>query len=159
MASIAVPVGACTDRPAAHARPGKGRMRPFLLIYEMKIGWCPTVQRRSDRTVMASHAQSALANLDQAGSVGVMRVNVGEAKTNLSRLLARVEAGEDVEIARDGVPVARLVRVEREMTPGEKFLTGAGEMAGQILISEDFEFSEQELDQMYAEMDEDDELV
>jgi len=87
-----------------------------------------------------------------------MRVNVGQAKTNLSRLLAHVEAGEDVEIARNGVPVARLVRVERVMTPGEKFLATAGAMAGQIWISEDFEFSEDELDQMYAEMDEDDHL-
>lgn len=39
-------------------------------------------------------------------------MNVGQAKTDLSRLLARVEAGEEVEIARDGVPVARLVRAE-----------------------------------------------
>jgi prevent-host-death family protein len=29
-----------------------------------------------------------------------------------SKLLARVEAGEDVEIARDGVPVARVVPVD-----------------------------------------------
>ena len=36
-------------------------------------------------------------------------VNVHEAKTQLSRLLARVEAGEDVVIARRGEPVARLV--------------------------------------------------
>jgi prevent-host-death family protein len=82
-----------------------------------------------------------------------MRVNVGEAKTNLSQLLARVEAGEDVEIARDGVPVARLVQIEREMTPGEKFLAGAGAMAGQIWISDDFELSEEELDQWYGEID------
>ena len=32
-----------------------------------------------------------------------------QAKTQLSRLLARVEAGEDVVIARRGEPVARLV--------------------------------------------------
>lgn len=36
-------------------------------------------------------------------------VNVQEAKTHLSRLLARVEAGETVTIARAGVPVAELV--------------------------------------------------
>ena len=36
-------------------------------------------------------------------------VNVHEAKTNLSRLLSQVEAGEDVVIARSGKPVARLV--------------------------------------------------
>ena len=36
-------------------------------------------------------------------------VNVHEAKTQLSRLLARVEGGEEVVIARRGEPVARLV--------------------------------------------------
>ncbi|MDE2721224.1 type II toxin-antitoxin system prevent-host-death family antitoxin [Candidatus Palauibacter polyketidifaciens] len=36
-------------------------------------------------------------------------VNVHEAKTQLSRLLAGVEAGEDIVIARRGEPVARLV--------------------------------------------------
>jgi prevent-host-death family protein len=108
---------------------------------------------------MAAVSQSTLANLDQADTVDVMRVNVGDAKTNLSSLLARVEAGEDVEIARNGVPVAKLVRVEQEMRPGEKFLARAGAMAGQIWISDDFEFSEEELDEMYAEWDEEDKLL
>ena len=36
-------------------------------------------------------------------------VNVHQAKTQLSRLLAQVEAGEDVVISRRGEPVARLV--------------------------------------------------
>ena len=39
-------------------------------------------------------------------------VNVHEAKTQLSRLLAQVEAGEEVVIARRGQPVARLVRCQ-----------------------------------------------
>jgi prevent-host-death family protein len=108
---------------------------------------------------MADRSTSPLANLDQAVTVGVMRVNVGDAKTNLSQLLARVETGEDVEIARNGVPVARLVRIEREMTPGQKFLATAGAMAGQIWIADDYEFSEQELDEMYAEWDEEDTLL
>ena len=43
------------------------------------------------------------------GSREMVTVNVHEAKTNLSRLLAQVEAGEDVVIARNGKPVARLV--------------------------------------------------
>lgn len=37
-------------------------------------------------------------------------VNVHEAKTHLSRLLARVEAGEQIIIARGGRPVATLER-------------------------------------------------
>ena len=36
-------------------------------------------------------------------------VNVHQAKTHLSRLLVRVEAGEEIVIARNGKPVARLV--------------------------------------------------
>lgn len=36
-------------------------------------------------------------------------VNVHQAKTELSRLLVRVEAGENVVIARRGEPVARLI--------------------------------------------------
>ena len=43
----------------------------------------------------------------------MVTVNVHEAKTNLSRLLAQVEAGEDVVIARNGKPVARLVPCEK----------------------------------------------
>ena len=38
-------------------------------------------------------------------------VNVHEAKTHLSRLLERVERGEEVVIARAGKPVARLTPV------------------------------------------------
>ena len=47
-------------------------------------------------------------------------VNVHEAKTNLSRLLKRAEAGEDVVIARNGKPVARLtpVRSQGDRQPG-----------------------------------------
>jgi prevent-host-death family protein len=36
-------------------------------------------------------------------------VNVHEAKTHLSRLLSRVERGDEVVIARAGRPIARLV--------------------------------------------------
>ncbi len=41
-----------------------------------------------------------------------MLVNVHDAKTNLSKLLARVEAGEEVVIGRNGVPVAKLVKAD-----------------------------------------------
>jgi prevent-host-death family protein len=49
-------------------------------------------------------------------------VNVHEAKTQLSRLLAEAERGGDVVIARDGKPVARLVRyVEDKAGQGPRF--------------------------------------
>ena len=40
-------------------------------------------------------------------------VNVHQAKTQLSRLLVQVEAGEEVIIARNGTPVARLVSLQK----------------------------------------------
>ncbi len=38
-----------------------------------------------------------------------MRVNVREARKNLSSLLNRIEAGEEITITRNGTEVARLV--------------------------------------------------
>ncbi|NJK46142.1 MAG: type II toxin-antitoxin system Phd/YefM family antitoxin [Pleurocapsa sp. SU_196_0] len=40
------------------------------------------------------------------------QVNVFEAKTHFSKLLERVEAGEEIIVARSGKPVARLVKLE-----------------------------------------------
>lgn len=77
-----------------------------------------------------------------------MRVNVGRAKTELSRLIARVEAGEEVEISRDGVPVVRLVRIVPDESPGGRFLAAHSALAGRITISEDFELTDEELDEM-----------
>jgi prevent-host-death family protein len=42
------------------------------------------------------------------------QVNVHDAKTQLSKLLARVAAGEEIIIARAGKPVAKLVPVEQK---------------------------------------------
>lgn len=59
-------------------------------------------------------------------------VNVHEAKTNLSRLLAQVESGEEVIIARSGTPVARLVRVQKR---GKRQF---GSMKGRIKFDDRF---------------------
>jgi antitoxin (DNA-binding transcriptional repressor) of toxin-antitoxin stability system len=40
-------------------------------------------------------------------------VKVGDAKTHLSDLLAKVEAGEEIIIARGDVPIAKLTRIEK----------------------------------------------
>lgn len=47
-------------------------------------------------------------------------VNVHEAKTHLSRLLVKVEAGEEIVIARSGKPVARLV-AHQDSRPVRRF--------------------------------------
>jgi antitoxin (DNA-binding transcriptional repressor) of toxin-antitoxin stability system len=46
------------------------------------------------------------------GYHGVMQIGVKEAKSQLSEILRRVEAGETVTITRDGVPVADIKKHE-----------------------------------------------
>lgn len=59
-------------------------------------------------------------------------LNVHEAKTHLSRLLDRVEAGEDVIIARAGRPIARLVPIRQ----GRRLLGGD---QGRVWVADDFD--------------------
>jgi prevent-host-death family protein len=63
----------------------------------------------------------------------MIEVNIHEAKTHLSRLLARVAEGEDVVIARSGEPIARIVPIERPKGP--RIL---GQFRGRIVIPSDF---------------------
>ena len=62
------------------------------------------------------------------------QVNVHDAKTHLSRLLARVEGGQEIVIARNGTPIARLVPAGRTRP---KRLLGAD--AGLIAVPDDFD--------------------
>jgi prevent-host-death family protein len=62
----------------------------------------------------------------------VTRVGVGEAKTQLSRLLRLVEQGDEVVIERDGQPVARLIAV----APRRRRF---GQLTGQLTVPEDFD--------------------
>jgi prevent-host-death family protein len=61
-------------------------------------------------------------------------VNIHEAKTQLSRLLSRVERGEEIVIARAGRPVARLLPFE---TRGATRLLGGDEDV--VWIAADFD--------------------
>ncbi|MDP1858331.1 MAG: type II toxin-antitoxin system prevent-host-death family antitoxin [Gemmatimonadaceae bacterium] len=60
--------------------------------------------------------------------------NIHEAKTHLSRLLEQMESGEDIVIARAGVPVARLVPVVGSVK--ERAL---GTEAGRLIVADDFD--------------------
>lgn len=60
-------------------------------------------------------------------------VSVHEAKTHLSRLLQRVEAGEEVIIARGGQPVARLVPITTKLE------RKPGRLRGAIKVGKDFD--------------------
>ena len=68
-----------------------------------------------------------------------------EAKTNLSSLVAKVEAGEEVVISRNGKPVVKLVRAEPPNPPRVK----AGYMKGQIWMSPDFDAPDPELEALF----------
>jgi len=59
-------------------------------------------------------------------------VNVHEAKTHLSRLIERAEAGEEIIIAKAGKPKIRLVPVQSER--GRR----PGRFAGQLTVTETF---------------------
>ena len=61
-------------------------------------------------------------------------VNMHEAKTNLSRLVEEVVAGEEVVIARAGRPLVRLIPYAPER-PARTF----GQDRGRIRIAEDFD--------------------
>jgi prevent-host-death family protein len=61
-------------------------------------------------------------------------VNIHDAKTHLSRLVERVEAGEEITIARAGRPVARLVRYAPRREPRKP-----GIWKGRIVIHPTFD--------------------
>ncbi len=60
--------------------------------------------------------------------------NVHEAKTQLSRLLEQVAEGDEVVIAKAGVPVARLVPVQPPLAARP-----LGTERGRVLIADDFD--------------------
>jgi len=62
------------------------------------------------------------------------QVNVHEAKTHLSRLLAQAEEGEEIVIARAGRPVAKLVRI----APAAR-RRPLGTARGKVIIRADFD--------------------
>jgi prevent-host-death family protein len=61
-------------------------------------------------------------------------VNIHEAKTHLSRLVERVEGGEEVVIARAGRPVARLIPFRARTAP-----RAPGIWRGRVKLAADFD--------------------
>ena len=62
-------------------------------------------------------------------------VTIHEAKTNLSKLIARAEAGEEIIIARGKEPVARLTS-----PAARKTARAPGRLAGKFNIPDEFFF-------------------
>lgn len=65
------------------------------------------------------------------------QVNIHAAKTHLSRLVERVEAGEEIVIARDGRPVARLVPLRIQTKPRP-----LGRWKGKLWVAPDWDSTE-----------------
>ena len=63
--------------------------------------------------------------------------NIHEAKTQLSRIVERVERGEEVIISRAGRPVAKVVPL-----PKRVHRTGAGTLRGRIVLADDWDSPE-----------------
>jgi prevent-host-death family protein len=60
--------------------------------------------------------------------------NIHEAKSQLSRIIERVERGDEVIICRAGKPVARVVPLDRSV-----HRRGRGLLAGQLYMAEDWD--------------------
>jgi prevent-host-death family protein len=63
--------------------------------------------------------------------------NIHEAKTNLSRIIERVEHGEEIVISRAGTPVAKVVPLTRAV-----HRTGRGSLRGQLVMAQDWDSRE-----------------
>ncbi|GBE01617.1 hypothetical protein BMS3Abin08_01049 [bacterium BMS3Abin08] len=64
----------------------------------------------------------------------IITVNIHDAKTQFSKLLARVSSGEEIIIAKAGKPIARLVPIVER--PKKRV---AGTAKGKIFVAEDFD--------------------
>ena len=71
-------------------------------------------------------------------------VTVTEAKTQLSRLIARVQSGEEIVIRRGPRPVAKLVGYSPAPQPRQ-----LGGLAGKIWISDDFDEPDEEIERLF----------
>jgi len=65
-------------------------------------------------------------------------VNMHEAKTHLSELVARAERGEEILIARSGAPAVRLVPVAAKRVVRR----GGGDLEGRVAAPTDEEWAE-----------------
>jgi prevent-host-death family protein len=67
-------------------------------------------------------------------SAEVAHYNMHDAKTHLSRIIERVERGEEIIIDRAGTPVAKVVPLVRRVNR-----TAVGSLSGQLDLSGDWD--------------------
>lgn len=59
------------------------------------------------------------------------RLNIHEAKTHLSRYIAKVQAGETILLCKNGTPVAQITPLSKQNKPKRK-LFGLGKGMGKV---------------------------
>ena len=70
-------------------------------------------------------------------SEAAAQFNIHDAKTNLSRIIERVEHGEEIVISRAGHPVAKVVPLAPRLDR-----TGRGSLRGKLVAAEDWDSDE-----------------
>jgi prevent-host-death family protein len=75
-------------------------------------------------------------------------VTVTEAKTQLSRLIERTQAGEEIVIRRGRRPVAKLIRYQPAPSPRR-----LGALNGKIWIADDFDAPDEEIERLFGTRD------
>ncbi len=70
-------------------------------------------------------------------SEAAAQFNIHDAKTNLSRIIERVEHGEEIIISRAGSPVAKVIPLNRRVDRA-----GRGSLRGTLVLAEDWDSHE-----------------
>ena len=98
------------------------------------VGDCAaaTTVRHATAGSSISHLTN-LTNCGDDGSVVDMTLNLYEAKTQLSTLVDKAADGEEIVIAKNGKPMAKLVPFK------QKALRKPGRLKGKIWMSDDFD--------------------
>lgn len=73
-------------------------------------------------------------------------VNIHDAKTNLSKLIAKTAKGEEIIIAKAGKPVAKLSFYQEKLKPRK-----LGLLKGKITIPDNFDDESEEINKMFYE--------
>jgi len=70
--------------------------------------------------------------------------NIHQAKTNLSKLIEKTQAGEDIIIAKAGKPVVKLTPYQKKLEPRK-----LGLWKGKVWIAPDFDEEDEEINKLF----------
>ena len=76
------------------------------------------------------------------------QVNLYDAKTNLSQLVEDAAKGEEIVIAKNGKPMARLVPATTQAKPRKRRL---GQLRGKVWLAPDFDAADAEIERLFTE--------